>query len=188
MWKKTEIPEEPAIQPQAAIQVRSNPAPTQTTGGKAMIGKTIYIKGELRGEEDLLIEGRVEGRIELKQHNITIGKNGHVKADIYGKVITIEGEVNGNLVGEDQLVLRQTSTVRGNIVAPRAILEDGCNFKGSIDMSPKEPQERGIPPTVKSSLSPEAEHSGMEKMPLSPKTSGAQSAVPGAEKSGTKFQ
>ncbi len=154
-----------------------------------MIGKTIYIKGELRGEEDLLIEGRVEGRIELKQHNITIGKNGHVKADIYGKVITIEGEVNGNLVGEDQLVLRQTSTVRGNIVAPRAILEDGCNFKGSIDMSPKEPQERGTPPIVKSSMSsPEAEHPGMEKAPLSSRTSGGvPSAVPGAERSGTKF-
>ena len=102
-----------------------------------MIGSTILIKGELSGDEDLLIEGRVEGKIELSKHNVTIGKNGRVKADVYGGVITIEGEVHGNLFGEDQLVLRQSSIVRGNIVAPRVILEDGADFKGSIDMSPK---------------------------------------------------
>lgn len=103
-----------------------------------MIGPTICIKGDLSGQEDLLIEGRVEGKIELRQHNVTVGKNGHVKADIYGKTITIEGEVQGNLYGEEQLVLKQTSTVRGNITAPRVSLEDGSNFKGSIDMSPKD--------------------------------------------------
>lgn len=112
-----------------------------------MIGSTILIKGDLSGEEDLLIEGRVEGKIELRKHNVTVGKNGRVKADVYGKVITIEGEVHGNLFGDDQLVLRHSSTVRGNIVAPRVILEDGANFKGSIDMSPKEPgQKQAAPP------------------------------------------
>ena len=113
-----------------------------------MIGPTILVKGDLSGEEDLLIEGRVEGKIELKKHNVTVGKNGRVKADVYGKIITIEGEVHGNLYGEDQLVLRQSSTVRGNIVAPRVTLEDGANFKGSIDMSPKEPgqKEASSPP------------------------------------------
>ena len=180
MWKKTETPEEPVTPPQAAITVRSNPAPAQT-GGKAMIGKTIYIKGELHGEEDLLIEGRVEGRIELKQHNITVGKNGKVKADIYGKVITIEGEVNGNLIGEDQLVLRQTCTVRGNIVAPRAILEDGCNFKGSIDMSPKETPERIPHQPIRPSAS--ADLGAMDKTPSSPKTPGTQAASPGVDRS-----
>ena len=103
-----------------------------------MIGSTIYIKGDVSGREDLIIEGQVEGRIELRQHNVTVGKKGKVKADIYGKTITVEGEVQGNLYGEEQLVVRQTSTVRGNITAPRVSLEDGSNFKGSIDMSPKE--------------------------------------------------
>jgi cytoskeletal protein CcmA (bactofilin family) len=113
----------------------------------ALIGSTILIKGDLSGEEDLLIEGRVEGKIELRKHNVTVGKNGRVKADVYGKIITIEGEVHGNLYGDDQLVLRHSSTVRGNIVAPRVILEDGANFKGSIDMSPKEPgQKEPAPP------------------------------------------
>ncbi len=106
-----------------------------------MIGPTIFIKGELRGEEDLVIEGRIEGKIEFRQNNVTIGKNGRVKADIYGKHISVEGEVQGNLQGEEQLVLRQSSNVRGNITAPRVTLEDGCHFKGSIDMCPKETVE-----------------------------------------------
>jgi cytoskeletal protein CcmA (bactofilin family) len=141
MWKKSE-PEDPQPhyqppppQPQPVTPPRATVSQTKE---RAMIGPTICIKGDLTGQEDLLIEGRVEGKIELRQHNVTVGKNGHVKADIYGKTITIEGEVQGNLYGEEQLVLRQTSTVRGNITAPRVSLEDGSNFKGSIDMSPKD--------------------------------------------------
>jgi cytoskeletal protein CcmA (bactofilin family) len=141
MWKKSETEDPhpqyqpPPPQPQPPTQTRVN-APQNKD--RAMIGPTICIKGDLSGQEDLLIEGRVEGKVELRQHNVTVGKNGRVKADIYGKTITIEGEVQGNLFGEEQLVLRQTSTVRGNITAPRVSLEDGSNFKGSIDMSPKE--------------------------------------------------
>jgi cytoskeletal protein CcmA (bactofilin family) len=108
-----------------------------------MIGSTITVKGDLSGEEDLLIEGRVEGKIDFRRHSITIGKNGRIKADVYGKAITVEGEVEGNLFGEEQLILRQSSTVRGNITAPRVSLEDGANFKGSIDMSPKEKAASG---------------------------------------------
>jgi cytoskeletal protein CcmA (bactofilin family) len=136
MWKKSESEgPQPQFQPQPVIQPRVN-APQAKE--RAMIGPTIHIEGSLSGQEDLIIEGRVEGKIELRQHNVTVGKNGKVKADIYGKTITIEGEVQGNLYGEEQLVIRHTSTVRGNITAPRVRLEDGSNFKGSIDMSPKE--------------------------------------------------
>ena len=123
-----------------------------------MIGSTILIRGDVSGDEDLLIEGRVEGKIELTKHNVTIGKNGRVKADVYGNVITIEGDVQGNLFGEDRLVLRQSCTVRGNIVAPRVILEDGADFKGSIDMSPKAPdQKEATPSAPPSSPDPSAE-------------------------------
>lgn len=146
MWKKSE-PEEtrpqttPASQPPQAPKVQAvqpvrTPAPQLKE--KAMIGPTITVKGDLSGEEDLLIEGRVEGKIDLPRHSVTVGKSGRIKADVYGKVITVEGEVEGNLFGEEQLVLRQASTVRGNITAPRVSLEDGANFKGSIDMSTKE--------------------------------------------------
>ena len=140
MWKKSE-PEEshpqpaPAPMPQPVAAPRT---PVPQVREQAMIGSTISIKGDLTGEEDLSIEGRLEGKIELKRHSVTVGKNGHIKGDIYGKVITIEGTVEGNLYGEEQLVVRHSGNVRGNIVAPRVALEDGSNFKGSIDMSPKE--------------------------------------------------
>jgi len=140
MWKKSE-PEEPTFQPAPTLQPQpaSTPRnyPVQAKAG-AVIGPTISIKGDLAGEEDLLIEGRVEGRIELRRHCVTVGKKGQIKADIYGKTITVEGNVEGNLFGEEQLVLRQSGAVRGNIVSPRVALEDGANFKGSIDMSPKD--------------------------------------------------
>ena len=85
------------------------------------------------GDEDLLIEGHLDGKIEVSQHCITVGKRGRVKADIYGRVIIIEGTVEGNLYGEEKLIVRQSATVRGTIVSPRVAVEEGSNFKGSID-------------------------------------------------------
>ncbi len=166
MWKKSGS-EEPhpqfQAQPQHAIQPRVDVPQIKE---QPMIGPSIYIKGDLSGQEDLVIEGRVEGKIEVRQHNVTVGKKGKVKADIYGKTITIEGEVHGNLYGEEQLVLRQTSTVRGNITAPRVSLEDGSNFKGSIDMSPKETSGSAIETEVRITRGAEAQQrSGGEAMP-----------------------
>jgi cytoskeletal protein CcmA (bactofilin family) len=138
MWKKSE-PEELISQPSPAAQVTSLSMPKNSaplTQESALIGPTISIKGNLTGEEDLLIEGRLEGKIELRHNSITIGKNGFIKADIYAKVITVEGTVEGNIFGEAQLIVRHCGTMRGNIVSPRVALEDGCNFKGSIDMRP----------------------------------------------------
>jgi cytoskeletal protein CcmA (bactofilin family) len=140
MWKKSDLePSNP--QPAPAPQAQPSPAPRSPAPpikDHAVIGPTISIKGDLTGEEDLLIEGRVEGKIELRKHSVTIGKDGRIKADVYGKVITVEGMVEGNLYGEEQLIVRHSGTVHGNIVSPRVALEDGSNFKGSIDMSPKE--------------------------------------------------
>jgi cytoskeletal protein CcmA (bactofilin family) len=151
MWKKSES-EEFRPQPTPAPQVQPSQAPrtpaSQLLGREhAVIGPTISLKGDLTGEEDLLIEGRVEGKIELRHHSVTVGKSGHIKADIYGKTITVEGTVEGNLYGEEQLIVRQSGTVRGNIVSPRVALEDGSNFKGSIDMTPKE-QSTSQPDTL----------------------------------------
>lgn len=116
----------------------TSPAPVaaepQRRGERATIGPSIFIKGDLTGDEDLVIEGRVEGKVDLKQNNVTVGKNGRVKADVYGQVVTIEGEVDGNVFAREQAILRQAGAIRGNITAPRVILEDGSRFKGSIDM------------------------------------------------------
>jgi cytoskeletal protein CcmA (bactofilin family) len=146
MWKKPEPDEPQSLRPLSypiSSTVPSNPspgptAPAEVHGEGALIGQSLYVKGDLRGAEDLRIEGTVEGKIELPQNNVIVGKNGRVKADIYGRVISIEGEVQGNLEAEEQLILRQSSTTRGNIRAARVILEDGANFKGSIDMTPRE--------------------------------------------------
>ncbi|MEA2560353.1 MAG: hypothetical protein QOH06_1857 [Acidobacteriota bacterium] len=121
--------------------VTSSPSPSpepKRSGDRATIGASIIIKGDLSGGEDLVIEGRVEGKVDLKQHNVTIGRSGRVKADVFGKVITIEGEVDGNVFAQEQAILRQAGAIRGNITAPRVILEDGSRFKGSIDMEGKE--------------------------------------------------
>ena len=157
MWKKSES-ENP--QPQFQAQPRPVTQPNVNapqTKEQPTIGPTIYIKGDLSGEEDLIIEGRVDGKIEVRQHSVTVGKNGKVKADIYGKTITIEGEVQGNLYGEEHLVIRQTGTVRGNITAPRVSLEDGSNFKGCIDMSPKETSGSMVETEVRITHSAEAQ-------------------------------
>lgn len=148
MWKQADTKGAPPPPPAQPLPVTPPRSPMSTSKERALIGPTIFIKGDLTGEEDLLIDGRVEGKVELRKHNITVGKNGRVKADLYGKVITVEGEVHGNLYGEEQIVLRQSSTVRGNIVAPRVVLEDGANFKGSIDMSPKDATQREQLPSV----------------------------------------
>ena len=139
MWKKSESEElnpKPAPEPRVSNSSTAR-APAPRNREHATIGSTISIKGDLSGDEDLLIEGKLEGKIECTSHSVTIGKNGHIKGDIYGKIITVEGNVEGNLYGDEQLSVRQTGTVRGNIISPRVALEDGANFKGNIDMSQK---------------------------------------------------
>jgi cytoskeletal protein CcmA (bactofilin family) len=142
MWKKPDLEEFPpqlTPTPQPAA-----PSPTISTNSKpspppirdcATIGASISIKGDIIGEEDLYIDGKFEGKIELRNHSVTIGKNGRVKGDVYGKSITVEGVVEGNLYGEEQLTVKQTGKIKGNIAAPRVAI---TNFRGNIDMTPKE--------------------------------------------------
>lgn len=147
-WKRSDDP--PGHHPvePAPAAPRSSPAPSPSSPAvadpprkpmdRATIGPSIFIKGDLTGDEDLVIEGRVEGRVDLKQNNVTVGRNGKVKADVSGRVVTIEGEVDGNVIAQEQAILRQSGAIRGNISAPRVVLEDGSRFKGSIDMEAKE--------------------------------------------------
>jgi cytoskeletal protein CcmA (bactofilin family) len=74
---------------------------------------------------------------------VTIGKNGRVRADVFGRIVNVEGEVDGNVFAQEQAVLRQSGAVRGNITSPRVTLEDGSRFKGSIDMEPKDSGKSG---------------------------------------------
>lgn len=101
---------------------------------KAVIGPKIRFKGELVGEEDLLVQGKVEGTIDLKGHHLTIGAQGVLQANASAKTITIEGKVEGDLYGEERIAIKSSSHVQGNIKAERVVLEDGAKFRGSIDM------------------------------------------------------
>jgi cytoskeletal protein CcmA (bactofilin family) len=101
------------------------------------IGQSIHIKGELTGNEDLTIEGKVEGKVLLKDHNLTVGANGKITAEIQAKTVMVVGEVVGNVTADDKVEVAATGSMRGDIVAPRVVLADGAKFKGSIDMDRK---------------------------------------------------
>jgi len=98
------------------------------------IGKSIVIKGELNGSEDLTIEGQVEGKIELRQNVLTIGPNGRIKAQVFAKSVIILGEVTGNVTATEKVDIRDNGSVDGDIAAPRVAIAEGAHFRGSIDM------------------------------------------------------
>jgi len=138
------------------------PAPRKG-GGPAMIGPSITIKGDVSGDEDLVIHGRIEGKVNLAQHNVTIGPEGRVKADVHGRTVVVEGEVEGNLRAQEQIILRHTAKVEGSIAAPRVSLEDGAVFRGGIEMDasgkpPKPADEKASAP--KAETHAEADRSG----------------------------
>src|SRR5688572_2787773 len=101
------------------------------------IGKSVVIKGELSGSEDLTIEGLVEGKIELKDHVLTIGPNGKIKAQVFAKALIVLGEVTGNVSATDKVEIRDGGSVDGDIVSPRVAIAEGAHFRGSVDMQRK---------------------------------------------------
>jgi len=126
IFRKSESENTPSPRPRAG---------DASLGSKSVfIGQSIFIKGELTGNEDMTIEGKVEGNIQLKDHNVTIGANGTIEAEIFAKNITIMGTVEGDVHAESLVEIRKTGQLTGNIVAPRVIIEDGARFRGSIDM------------------------------------------------------
>lgn len=114
--------------------------PSSVKSNAMAIGASIRIKGEVTGDEDLIIQGHVDGTISLKGHNVTISKSAKVKANIEANQIIIEGDLTGDMNGDEKVIIRQTGNVYGNIVAPRVTLEDGAMFKGSIEMEPRQAQ------------------------------------------------
>jgi cytoskeletal protein CcmA (bactofilin family) len=101
------------------------------------IGKSVVIKGELNGSEDLTIEGHVEGTIQLKEHVLTIGPNGKIKAQVFAKAVIVLGEVIGNVTASDKVDIRDNGSVDGDIISPRVAIAEGAHFRGSVDMQRK---------------------------------------------------
>jgi cytoskeletal protein CcmA (bactofilin family) len=148
MWKRDEAVRPASGQPTAAPQP---PAPTATSGPGGLraesahhmekdivnIGKSVVIKGELNGSEDLTIEGHVEGTIQLKDHVLTIGPNGKIKAQVFAKSVIVLGEVTGNVTASDKVDIRDNGSVDGDIISPRVAIAEGAHFRGSVDMQRK---------------------------------------------------
>ena len=151
MWKRDESvkptsgqPATPAApvasttQPAGAQASLQSEAPRQQIGRDVVnIGKSVVIKGELNGSEDLTIEGHVEGKIELKDHVLTIGPNGKIKAQVFAKSVIVLGEVNGNVTATEKVDIRDNGSVDGDIVSPRVAIAEGAHFRGSVDMQKK---------------------------------------------------
>jgi cytoskeletal protein CcmA (bactofilin family) len=100
----------------------------------AHIGKSVVIKGELSGSEDLYVEGQVEGKIELHDNSLTIGPNGQVRADVSGKGVIVQGKLEGNINASERAELKKSAVAVGDIVTKRLSIEDGAYFKGKIDV------------------------------------------------------
>ena len=155
MWKRDEAVK-PTSQPTpAAAPVASNVQPSAPVAPQAEprrierdlvnIGKSVVIKGELSGSEDLTIEGHVEGKIELKDHLLTIGPNGRIKAAVFAKAVIVLGEVNGNVTASEKVDIRDGGSVDGDIVSPRVAIAEGAHFRGSVDMQRKGNTEKSKP-------------------------------------------
>ncbi len=134
MFKKPE-PEDGRTEPMIHSSEQSV-LPTTRSRTPATIGPSIQISGDVlvTGNQGVHIEGRVEGTISLSDNILSVGKEGQINATISARAIFVAGKVEGDLKGDEQVVVHSSGNVRGNIVAPRVTLEDGCKFKGSIDM------------------------------------------------------
>lgn len=112
---------------------------TPKTGEFAHIGRSVVVKGELSGSEDLYIDGQVEGTIELKGNNLTIGPHGQVKANINAKDVVVQGKLEGNIQASQRALLSKSAIATGDIATQRVAIEEGAYFKGKIDIQ-REPK------------------------------------------------
>jgi len=149
MWKRDEAVRppsggQPAAQPQPQPAAAGAPAvPNRPESSQKLerdtvnIGKSVVIKGELNGSEDLTIEGQVEGTIQLRDHILTIGPNGKIKAQIFAKAVIVLGAVTGNVTASEKVDIRDNGSVDGDIISPRVAIAEGAHFRGSVDMQRK---------------------------------------------------
>jgi len=142
MWKRdqavTSAPQsgphdEPARVPAApAPEIRVVSSSADRVG--VDLGKSVVIKGELSGSEDLTLQGHMEGKISLPEHTLTIGAKADVKADIAAKAVVVVGIVTGRVSAKDRIDIRSTGTITGDIVSPRLVIAEGGTLRGKVEM------------------------------------------------------
>jgi len=147
------LPPKPAQSGPAAAAAAESPAepPLAAPDCDSVIGPSITINGDISGNEDLTIHGQVEGGINFREHSVSIGPTGRVVADIVAENIIVEGKLKGDLRGSQQVTVAATGQVSGDIHSPRVVLNDGCQFKGAIDMESKMPEREN--PHIRAQLS-----------------------------------
>jgi len=144
MWKRDEsvkpatpsvpAPAVPAVPAASMPPAASERRTQQVQGENVNIGKSVFIKGELSGSEDLTIEGNVDGKIELKDNVLTIGPNGKINAEVFAKSVVVLGIVIGNVTASEKVDIRDNGSVDGDITSPRVAIAEGAHFRGSVDM------------------------------------------------------
>lgn len=145
MWKSRKEDEIPASSPSVFSPKEGRPVETPKPANEvraevAHIGKSVLVKGELSGSEDLYLDGEVEGSVELRGHNLTVGPHGRVRAHTRAKDVVVHGKVDGN-INADRVELKKSAIHVGNIVTQRVIIEEGAFFKGSIDVQREQKPE-----------------------------------------------
>jgi cytoskeletal protein CcmA (bactofilin family) len=125
----------------------------------ATMGQSIVFKGEMSGDEDLEIEGQVEGIVNLANHQLTIGANGRLRAEVHAKSIVVVGQVTGNLTATERIEIQATGVVQGDICAPRLNIQEGAVLNGSVDMSASGTGEAHKPGTPPATSTPSPTHS-----------------------------
>jgi len=133
---ETQKPEGPMTETISRASSLSTPTHNET-----LLGRSMVLRGDLSGKEDLLIEGQFEGTISLHEHCLTVGPHGQVKAEIHARQVVIQGTVNGNVTARERVEIRKSGNVVGDLVAAAIAIEDGAYFKGSIDILREPAQE-----------------------------------------------
>jgi cytoskeletal protein CcmA (bactofilin family) len=152
MWsnnKQSDSPNPAAAQPaayqppQSSANYNANSAPAAsqtfrssapTARNLAILGPGLFVKGQISGEEDLQIDGKVEGSISLKGQRLTVGQNGEIVSDVHAREVIVYGKVRGNLFAEDRIEVKKDGSVVGNITGGRVLIEDGAYLKGQIEI------------------------------------------------------
>ncbi len=135
------VPARPAAQQSAAPASAPAQAPRPGTSSVCVIGAKTLVKGEISGEEDVLIEGTVEGQVRV-QREVRVGPGGVVKATLEAQSITVSGEVSGDCIAQTRVEIQASGRVTGNIRAPKIIIAEGAMFKGTSDMSPRRDERK----------------------------------------------
>ena len=172
MWKRDEsvkptTPPAPAVPAAPAAPVAPTPVAhhdvrSQIERDKVNIGKSVVIKGELSGSEDLTIEGHCEGRIELRDNVLTIGPNGKIRAEVFAKSVIVLGEVTGNVTASEKVDIRDNGSVDGDIISPRVAIAEGAHFRGSVDMQRAGAKTPNQPPAAKPAQQPATQAAGQK--------------------------